>query len=1605
MCPDNVSRRDRRADGAKQSGARHRPATGTLRVTHDSAGRWHLTPAPRPTHFVGRVGALAIALGIGVVIAELPAVAAADPGPVNGAGSTQSSGSSDSAAGAARQRGGTRSGAQRATGAPAAGGPADSAAGGPGAGPRTGVAGPNRRTRVVRPPADAVADIAVGGIAGPGGIRVGAPPDGGSATVPASGDDVGTNPAVSSPTEFAVVAPRQSASADEARLLERALAGDSSADSPPGGAGDGSLSAVVLTEGVAVEVATAEPPVMTAAEPKGEVSGSDPLARSGSGEDSLPGNTPLVLASQALVAAWAGRRESRTTVSAVMPAAAAGTGEPAAPAAPVAEGAATESAAPESAERESASTAMESASSASADPIAALIRFFVGDGTADNPNAGILYGNGYSFTEYGGTCTSGACDGGNGGLIGNGGDGFNGGNGGAAGWFGHGGAGGAGVAGVNGGAGGNGGRAGLFSGDGGKGGDGAAATDPTGDGGAGGDGGDAGMLSLSGTAGAGGTGGSSGVSGGSGGHGGAGGDAGLLGSGGDGGDGGVGVEAGGAGGDGGAGGFIGGDGGDGGVGGTSTLTPANRGASGSGGAAGALFGSAGIDGPAAEEIGVDVPLAAAAAPDPYSGNVIAAAVQLFQSEITAAIESFVAGASPIVLPPNILSLIGNVGYNILLNVVVGYWPGVIAAFNELVYDPAFLPFVSDEVATLLTPEGETPTALSATIGNAVAYLIEQTLGNPIIQQGLAYSVFTQIPPFTAAGIVEWVSLLIGEGGFSEAIAYLLNNGVLSGLEVFFGSPAVQVQIGTALAGTVNVVFGQITPDFVTTPPLETPALATYAGELIATALLGEGNPGIPEVAAVASADVAYLLAGISNPLSTLIGTTYQQFMLYPGVGTYLATTAMNTLLAALGQPTRPVGSIVVPVETVVTQAVNSFLSSSALFGAVGDFITQLATDLVADSTVQEFASQTVADFVATTLGGDPLAVAVGAQAGGVVVSLMANSNFVGPVVFALVSLVEGMNNPNVSGAIAAAAGAIAGNLVGPDPLPLIEQIQAAVAELLQEPAFQDVLVGNVTSVVRTLLSTTGFWTALGGGLSGLVTGLAGDNTVQVQAADVVATMIAEMLPGSPIAAAVGSAVGNAVEQLLANSAAVAGVATLLGSALPDFFGQTGVPSVLADAAGQLVLAAVNGTLDAVLPQVIAALQANTDILNAVDVTVADVVTALFSPSILQGASLALSGLVADLIGDPTIQTYADQQVAETVATLLGGGPAAVLVGDAVGNAVVQILTVPALGTAVTGVVDTIFGFFSQPDVVPTLATTVGQFASAVVSGEDFNAALAIAVLALQSSTAILGAVRTTASDAVLTVLGDSQLWGGIGLSLNDLITGLGTDPALQLAAAQGVSDFVASMLAGNPLAAVIGDAAGNAVAGFLAAPGGVVELAALAGGLLPDLFGQPGFSAEIADAVGAAAEALASGQDSTTVIDALIATLRSSSVIQDGLGGFTTDALTALFGDSAVWTAAGISLAGLITDLGTDAEVQQYAAETVSALVVSLLGDLPVAPVVGDAVGAAVAGFLATPGAVANLGAVIGGLVPDLFAQPGLGAEIAGAVGTAVSALVATWVR
>jgi hypothetical protein len=170
-----------------------------------------------------------------------------------------------------------------------------------------------------------------------------------------------------------------------------------------------------------------------------------------------------------------------------------------------------------------------------------VIRQFVGNGTASNPNGGMLIGNGYSWTAA--TCPSGGCDGGKGGLVGNGGDGYGSGNGGSAGWFGRGGNGGDGLTGFPGGAGGSGGTGGMLLGNGGNGGAGGSA--PSGAsaaGGIGGQGGSAGALSLSGFGGTGGAGGSGLIGGGNGGNGGS--SLAILGGGGNGGVGGSGTTAG-----------------------------------------------------------------------------------------------------------------------------------------------------------------------------------------------------------------------------------------------------------------------------------------------------------------------------------------------------------------------------------------------------------------------------------------------------------------------------------------------------------------------------------------------------------------------------------------------------------------------------------------------------------------------------------------------------------------------------------------------------------------------------------------------------------------------------------------------------------------------------------------------------------------------------------------------------------------------------------------------------------------------------------------------------------------------------------------------------
>jgi hypothetical protein len=307
--------------------------------------------------YVGRVGALALALGVGSGIAAMP-VAFADT--TGSAGSTGSDSSSTVTAGSS-----TKAGA------------------------------PARRS----------------------GRGIGASPSGSKD----AGVRDGGAPTAVTPTRHSAVTTAATSAADNSGSsrtvpFETSRGTDVAVDVPTD----------VADDSTAVTIA----PAVTAT-PDGSVHGrgANLLSWLGSGANGdTPAAAPLMWTALA-----ATRRESGTAARTAKTAATITTGEPADPLA----GAAARSGFP-------------TAAAVGAWQPGSVLRIFIGNGTADNVNGGILLGNGYSWDST--SCTSGtACNGGNGGLIGSGGNGYNGGSGGSAGWFGNGGNGGNGI---NGGAGG-----------------------------------------------------------------------------------------------------------------------------------------------------------------------------------------------------------------------------------------------------------------------------------------------------------------------------------------------------------------------------------------------------------------------------------------------------------------------------------------------------------------------------------------------------------------------------------------------------------------------------------------------------------------------------------------------------------------------------------------------------------------------------------------------------------------------------------------------------------------------------------------------------------------------------------------------------------------------------------------------------------------------------------------------------------------------------------------------------------------------------------------------------------------------------------------------
>ncbi|MGI9163990.1 MAG: beta strand repeat-containing protein, partial [Mycobacterium sp.] len=868
--------------------------------------------------------------------------------------------------------------------------------------------------------------------------------------------------------------------------------------------------------------ADAQAPVMTVAPISGRVSGTVRLAAAGNGADpAAPLALPLAWAGLAL-----GRRETGGAAALGTAAEGVSTSEPVA----------------------SANTVVANLTAAEPDPLSTIIRYFIGDGTADNPNAGILAGNGYSYTQYGGSCTSGACDGGSAGLLwGTAGNGFNGGNGGAAGLFGTGGAGGDGLVGVNDGAGGDGGRGGLLWGDGGEGGAGASGALTAGAGGAGGS---AGLLGAAGRAGA----------------------AGAVRP----------VAA------------------------AVSADPVLTASAVRGTTPVAAAASSGPDTGTIIEV-----LFALKSVTALTSGIVGAILNMFPSwqpaegAISTAVnsaltDSGLAGVLDDVISTIVLDTLGaataaslELGFSLGIGFTVDDWlnkvAGTISAdvYNDVfpaIINQGYLDrFLRDAITnflgnqTIRTAIAGSITAgitggdpqLGAAFGPAVLATVN-ALNTPIVVaflqafvpvvdvvatslrrpiSDLAFSfVRAELGGYTTSGILEsWLS--DNSAGISTAAS-----AAITGVGDVLYNALTLTSPFSGVGSAVPAALGGVVKTFIDTF-LGTADARTWVGQQVNAAISGAVGPDAAAVisgplgAAVESLLTAPAIGGglgtaVSTLITSLLGNTNFDQQVKTLI-TIVGNAAVQGQTVDVGAALQPLltGTAGSAAQTAIVAAFSPYLSNAGFGTALSSTVSTLVSDIVGGSSGQQFIADALASLVTSSLGGGASAVAVGGAVGDAIKAFLAtpgiSTTLASTVSAAVNSLVATVSASDVLGPLAGYLVQFGSNVLS--GVPQATALSVTLGQLAVLPGFTD---GIASTLVTALLSVLGDQTVVSA-VGSLVTDVVNAVPVQQFAGSAIASAVGPLLGGGPEALAAAGALGDAVAAFLATP----GISDTLGSAV------------------------------------------------------------------------------------------------------------------------------------------------------------------------------------------------------------------------------------------------------------------------------------------------------------------------------------------------------------------------------------------------------------------------------------------------------------------------
>ncbi|MCB1266197.1 MAG: hypothetical protein KDB56_16765, partial [Mycobacterium sp.] len=1020
-------------------------------------------------------------------------------------------------------------------------------------------------------------------------------------------------------------------------------------------------------------------------------------------------------------------------------------------------------------------------------------------------------------------------------------------------------------------------------------------------------------------------------------------------------------------------------------------------------------------------------VALAPLPDlPAGGNAVSSLLATQRGKLTVAIADAVVAALPSAGPslvctstgcaipagqtgPSVADQIGMYGFGVIYALTGNLSDAVVGQqVSALATQPAILSFISQTVAEQLSPPGAPgpviPPDVALTVGNTVATFVEKAFGNSTVATAFAPFLRALNLPTTYAGALDFIGNL-ADGLNAALFARFQPKQAQTALIGFFTNSAVQTALGPGTAGepgalttAFDVLLGLATPDWTGAPQPSPNAIAGYLGEVVATTVLGADNPGTPALAATVGAAAQTLFATIGTTVATAAGQALVTLLngpANPNVPTVLADFMVNAVFTFLQGPdgTKPLPFPEQPLLPSLANAagvaasgfVTSVFSDPAVPAALGTFVSQLITGLTGSPAVQDEIGQQVAASIATALGGGPLAVAVGPIIGGVVELVLANPTVADELSSVIGSAVPGfLGQPGVVAALAAATGLLATAVLdGADPASALAEFESA---LRTSSAIVAAVRVTVSSVVEQLLSDTAVWQVVDAALEAVVTSSLSDPQIQQTLSQAVALEVTILLGGGPIGIAVGEQVGAAAVSVLSNPVVSAALAGLVDTVFTDFFGTPGVVPALSNAAGTLAAAAVAGELATVLPRVEAQLRASAAIQAGVQKAVGDAVTQLLSDTALWNVvDAAMASLISGILTSAQVQGAVFEQVSDEVSTLLGGGELGAIVGEQVGDAVVDLMANPVVATALVDLVDTVTtDFFTTPGVVAAFADAADAIALAAVTTGNIALAIAAAEQALQANPAVRAGVEQSIGAAVTQLFGDTALWQAVDGELSTLITELLADKPVQDAVGARVGAEVSALLGGGDLGDLVGQQVGDAVVNLMANPVVSTALVGLLDTVTGDFFGTPGVVPALSAAASQLALAVIAGEPFPAALAAVQEALRANAAIQAGVQLAVGDAVTDLLSDTALWQAVDGELSTLITELLADQPVQDAVGARVAAEVSTLLGGGDLGAAVGKQVGDAVVTLMANPVVATALVDLVDTLTSDFFSTPGV---------------------